>query len=64
MNTYFVRTQKYRGFHIVDMTQPSVPHYVVKAATKGAAEKLVKAYRIGHQWAVEQALAGNIRIEG
>lgn len=36
--------------------------YIVNAANQADALKLAEGYRIGYEWAVEEAINGNIRI--
>lgn len=63
MTTYYITTPRPGAKLTVHSRRPDIPHYVVNAASEVAAIELTKAYRTGYQWAVESALAGDIRID-
>lgn len=65
MNTYYITADQGtdRATFTFHGWPTPVPHYVVKATTEAEAILLTKAYHDGTHWAVEQALAGDIRIE-
>ncbi len=63
MNSYFIIAGPHGGLRVAENPPPEL-HYVVKADTESEAIKLTLSYRIGHHWACEMALAGDIRISG
>ena len=60
---YITATKHQSGKLTVHSTRPNIPHYVVNTTTEDAAIKLVNGYRTGYHWAIEHALAGDIRID-